>query len=163
MLEGLHMQRSVKWWWGAGALALALAMLPATALASSVTVTLNPTTAAPGADVYVRAMCGSVTAATVSSDAFATATMGPASEGGGLIALVAVNPAASPGAHPVQVNCANGEAGSGSLIVAPAGGANTGDGAMAPRGPNVTYLALGALLLALGAALLLRRRWWRRA
>lgn len=159
------MKRAVHGLWGAGALALALALalLPATALAQSVTVTLNPTTAAPGADVYVRAMCGSARTARVTSDAFASATMGPAIEGGGLIALVAVNAAAAPGAHPVQVTCANGQIGGGSLVVAPANGANTGDGAMAPRGPNLTLLAVGALLLLLGAALVVRRRGWRRA
>ncbi|HEX4212510.1 MAG TPA: hypothetical protein VIA06_04170 [Candidatus Dormibacteraeota bacterium] len=157
------MQRAVRGLWGAGALALAFALLPATALADSITVSLNPTTAAPGADVYVRATCSSSNSATVSSDAFATATMGPATEGGGLIALVAVNAAASPGAHPVQVTCADGQTGSSSLVVAPADGANTGDGAMAARGPNVALLALGGLLLLLGAALLLRRGGWRRA
>lgn len=157
------MKRAAHGWWGAGALALVLALLPATALAQSVRVTLNPATASPGADVYVRAMCGSARSAKVTSDAFATATMGPATEGGGVIALVAVNSAAAPGAHPVQVTCSNGQTGGGSLVVAPAGGANTGDGAMAPRGPNPALLALGALLLLLGFALAVRRGGWRRA
>lgn len=140
-----------------------LAMLPALAFAGTqpVIVQLTPSTVAPGGSVFIRAMCTSGTSATVSSSAFASATLGVAQSGGGLIALVTVSSGISPGTFTVNVSCASGEAGTATLTVAPSGGATTGDGTMAPAGPTWTLVGLGLAFLAAAAcalAVALRRR-----
>jgi hypothetical protein len=147
----------------AGAIAAAAVLLgaaPMTVVASQVVgVQLSPTTVAPGGAVYVRAFCTSGTSATVSSTAFATATMGAASSGGGLIALVTVASTTGPGAYGVHVACANGDTGDATLTVAPSGGASTGDGAMAGRpNPGLAWAGLAMIALALAMLVVLVRR-----
>ena len=132
---------------GAVLAAAAIAVTAAGALAANVTVQLTPATVTAGNTVYVRAFCGSGTSATVTSSAFSSATLGPASSGGGLIALVSVPSSTSPAAYVVHVSCANGDAGDATLTVAPAGGAGTGDGTTA-RQPNLTLLITGLVLVA---------------
>lgn len=120
----------------------------ADALAATITVQLTPTTVTPGGTVYVRAFCSTGTSATVTSSAFSTATLGPASSGGGLIALVSVPSSTTPAGYPVHVSCANSDSGDATLTVAPAGGAGAGDGSSS-RQPNLVLLTTGlALVLA---------------
>ena len=142
---------------------IGLAMIPAAVAAGTqpINVQLNPSTVAPGGSVFIRAMCSSGTSATVSSSAFASANLGVAQSGGGLIALVQVGGGIAPGTYPVNVSCGSGEAGTATLTVAPSGAAATGDGTMAQAGPSWTLLGVGlAFLAAAGCALAmaLRRR-----
>jgi hypothetical protein len=147
--------------WCIAAATLLLAMTPALVMASqTVGVQLTPSTASPGATVYVRALCASGSSAMVSSAAFATASMGPATSGGGLIALVTVAASTRPGSYGVHVSCGNGDTGDASLTVAPAGGAGTGDGTMA-GGPSLPLVGAGLFMISAAACILLllvRRR-----
>jgi hypothetical protein len=86
--------------------------------------------------------------------------MGPATSGGGLIALVTVPGTSAPGTYAVQVSCGNGDTGDATLTVAPVGGAGTGDGTMA-GGPNPVLIGAGLIMISTAACLLLllvRRR-----
>ncbi|MBV1850199.1 hypothetical protein [Catellatospora tritici] len=148
-----------------GAAAAALSF-PVAAFAAA-DVTVNPAAVAPGGVFTVAAYCS---ASATSAQLSGTSWGGPSeinldgyAEGGpGAFASSLTVPTTTlPGTYTLDVTCGDGETGSGSLVVSPAG-APAGGGGSTSGGPNRVMLAVGGSLVLVsgaGAGLLLRRRY----
>ncbi|MEV0271954.1 hypothetical protein AB0H43_24510 [Hamadaea sp. NPDC050747] len=154
----------------ASSLATGLLMgTPAFAAAGSTataTVTASPETVRPGGTTTVTAGCGSdATSATLSAQAVSGSSQvgmkrAPDSSGPGAYAAeVTVPDSTLPGTYQLKVWCSTGEAGTGTLVVAPNGAPTTGDGSTASGGTH-RAVALAGVVLAVSAAagLVLTRR-----
>jgi hypothetical protein len=137
-----------------------------------VKVILDPSTVAPGGQLYVAASCSN--SGTASSAAFPATNMRPGPNGNGVVGVVVVSSAIREGTYPVTVRCPDNSQGVATLTVRfPAGGLDTGgSGVGAPRlastGPGgsptppgpaaaIFAVALAGVVLA-GGFLVLRRR-----
>lgn len=146
----------------------------ATATASpssgSVKVLLDPSTVAPGGQLYVAASCSN--SGTASSAAFPTANMRPGPNNNGVVAVAVVGSQVREGTYPVTVQCPDNSKGTATLTVRfPAGGLDTGGsgvgaaarsvsgGTPPPPGPAAAVFAVALAGVALaGGFLLVRRR-----
>jgi 5'-nucleotidase len=139
---------------------------PAAALAAA-DVTVNPSAVAPGGTFTLAAYCGAgATSASVSGTAIggpSEITLNPYTGGGpgAFNATLTVPATTLPGTYQLNVTCADGETGTGTLVVSPTG-APAGGGGSTSETPHRVLLGAGSGLLAasgLGAFLMLRRRY----
>lgn len=130
----------------------------------SVYIEVNPNTIQAGYQVGLRASCGeNVNQATVSSRAFSDVTLRPQSGSNMMTASAMVPPDTRPGEYRADLRCANGDTASAELFVLdmarPTAGPPTGGGGTAGAAIAAPLLlGGGALALAVGVGMLLRRR-----
>jgi hypothetical protein len=146
--------------------ALVAASVPVLAgLALAATVTATPSTVAPGETFTVTANCGSqATSATLSGASFGGSEQIPLdianAAGSSTFASTVTMPSTTiAGTYQLSVTCSDGDAGTGAIVVSPAG-TNAGLGSTS-RGTDLGALAIGGILLLLGATCLvalIRRR-----
>jgi hypothetical protein len=118
----------------AGAATQTPAPSPSASPSGSVKVLLDPSTVAPGGQLYVAASCSD--SGTATSAAFPTASMRPGPNNNGVVAVVAVSSAIKEAPYQVAVRCQDGSQGSAVLTVRfPAGGLDTGGARLAAHGP----------------------------
>lgn len=155
----------------AGAATQTPAPSPSASSSGSVKVILDPSTVAPGGQLYVAASCSN--SGTASSAAFPATNMRPGPNGNGVVGVVVVSSAIREGTYPVTVRCPDNSQGAATLTVRfPAGGLDTGgsgvrapgpassaSGGGPPPGPAAAVFAIALAGLALtGVFLMLRRR-----
>src|SRR5919197_30441 len=100
----------------------------------SVKVVLDPSTVAPGGQLYVAASCSN--SGTASSAAFPATNMRPGPNGNGVVGVVVVSSAIREGTYPVTVRCPDNSQGAATLTVRfPAGGLDTGGSRVGAPGP----------------------------
>jgi len=145
---------------------LVTGLLVATPAFADATVSASPETVRPGGTTTVTAGCGTdATGATLSAQEIGGSSQigmnrAPDSSGPGAYAAeVTVPDSTLPGTYQLKVWCSTGEAGTGTLVVAPNGAPTTGDGSTASGGTQ-RAVALAGVVLAVSAAagLVLTRR-----